>query len=161
MAGTVAEHLDAPHNKNRSRGDQPERRSWKSGESIQMTLKNVTCIVFGQEQAKTLMILHEIENWLGGRDSNPDAVVQRAVKWVAVRAGPLCFVPVFAVSASLRSAPFCFLHAQNLSLCLRAAIGGSGAPSGALHQRCNHSRFSMTRSATVLLPRTLGRLCWP
>ncbi len=44
-----------------------------------MTLKNVTRVVFGRRRAEILRILQKIENWLGGRDSNPDTVVQRSV----------------------------------------------------------------------------------
>jgi hypothetical protein len=41
-------------------------------------------------------------------------------EWVALRAGPLWFVPVFGVIPSVCSPPLCFVHAQDVSLCLRA-----------------------------------------
>jgi hypothetical protein len=73
--------------------------------------------------------------------------------WLAVRAGPLCFVRVWGVTASVRSFRFCFVT-HKVSHCVSESMG-IGCPKQCLHQEMYHSRFSMTRSATVLLPRTL------
>jgi hypothetical protein len=41
-------------------------------QAIKMTLENVTSAVLAGKRAKLLRKIAEIENWLGGRDSNPN-----------------------------------------------------------------------------------------
>jgi hypothetical protein len=48
---------------------------------IEMTLENVTSTVLALNRAKLLRKNPEIKNWLGGRDSNPDNVVQSHVSY--------------------------------------------------------------------------------
>jgi hypothetical protein len=45
-------------------------------ETIEMTLENVTSAALALNRATLLRKNARIENWLGGRDSNPDTVVQ-------------------------------------------------------------------------------------
>ena len=46
-----------------------------------MALKNGTHAIFEPKPANLLSKNAEIENWLGGRDSNPDTVVQSHVSY--------------------------------------------------------------------------------
>ena len=46
-----------------------------------MTLENVTYALLAQRLAELLRKNAKIENWLGGRDSNPDTVVQSHVSY--------------------------------------------------------------------------------
>src|SRR5262245_40670918 len=62
----------------------------RSPQRIKMTLENGTYAVFESKSAELLRILAEIANWLGGRDSNPDTVVQSHVsyRWTTSQYGP-------------------------------------------------------------------------
>ena len=46
-----------------------------------MTLENVTSSISVLECAKLLRKNAKIENWLGGRDSNPDNLLQRQMSY--------------------------------------------------------------------------------
>ena len=48
---------------------------------IEMTLENVTSAGLALKRAKLLTKTAGIKNWLGGRDSNPDTVVQSHVSY--------------------------------------------------------------------------------
>jgi hypothetical protein len=58
----------------------------------------------------------------------------RSGEWIAVCAGPLCFAPVFGVSASVGSLPFGYVHVENVSMCLRPCRFRRVAP-GCVEQR--------------------------
>src|SRR5438477_7027512 len=56
-----------------------------------MTLENVTSAGLASKSAKLLRKIAEIRLWLGGRDSNPDTVVQSHVsyRWTTSQSGAI------------------------------------------------------------------------
>jgi hypothetical protein len=141
----------------------PNAARGKSAESIQMTLKNVARTVFGQKRAKMLMILHEIEIWLGGRDSNPDTVVQRAVnvcRRVPFRSDLLwCSRPaqrcahgcsgVFLRRMSHTVSGICatpYFHHHDLPSCLWGRSGSPLPPASSSGQGFSPVRFAASQS---------------
>ena len=58
------------------------------------------------------------EVWLGGRDSNPDTVVQRAVPGIPVGFDPLRFVPSLSTTTSVGFGLFRCAPVQIVSMCL-------------------------------------------
>src|SRR5216683_516333 len=57
-----------------------------------MTLENVTSAVLDGKRARLLRKNAKIANWLGGRDSNPDNMLQRhaSYRWTTSQYQPTC-----------------------------------------------------------------------
>ena len=93
-------------NPNRSRERRPD-------DVVENTLNAVDCDVSEAAGVEKL-------TWLGGRDSNPDNVVQRAVNALrSLRIRSVAFGSSMLTDASACSALFWFAHVQNVSFCLR------------------------------------------
>jgi hypothetical protein len=68
--------------------------------------------------------------WLGGRDSNPDTVVQRAGARASVRFGLCSFQPVSLATPSVRFSLLCCAPVQRVSSCLTPTLGGTQETTG-------------------------------